>query len=68
MSSNNEVQLIATTGFGLEAVVARELKDLGYDDDVEVTVPGTPNRVEKTYPAHRPLSGAEPLVYNSSDG
>jgi putative N6-adenine-specific DNA methylase len=31
MSSNNEVQLIATAGFGLEAVVARELKDLGYE-------------------------------------
>ena len=31
MSSNNEVELIATAGFGLEAVVARELKGLGYD-------------------------------------
>ena len=31
MSSNYEVQLIATAGFGLEAVVARELKDLGYE-------------------------------------
>jgi putative N6-adenine-specific DNA methylase len=31
MSSNNEVELIATAGFGLEAVVARELKRLGYE-------------------------------------
>ncbi len=31
MSSNNEVELIATAGFGLEAVVARELKGLGYE-------------------------------------
>ena len=31
MSSNNDVELIATASFGLEAVVARELKDLGYE-------------------------------------
>jgi putative N6-adenine-specific DNA methylase len=31
MSSNNEVELIATASFGLEAVVARELKGLGYE-------------------------------------
>ena len=28
----NKVQLIATTLFGVEAVVARELKHLGYDE------------------------------------
>jgi len=27
----DEIELIATAGFGLEAVVSRELKDLGYD-------------------------------------
>ncbi len=31
MSSNNDVELIATASFGLEAVIARELKDLGYE-------------------------------------
>jgi putative N6-adenine-specific DNA methylase len=30
--SDDSVSLIATTGFGLEAVVARELKALGYED------------------------------------
>ena len=34
MSSNNEVELIATAGFGLEAVVARELKGLGYSRQI----------------------------------
>ncbi len=28
----NKIQLIATAAFGLEAVVAREVKDLGYED------------------------------------
>jgi putative N6-adenine-specific DNA methylase len=29
---NDDIELIATTSFGLEAVVSRELKALGYDD------------------------------------
>jgi len=29
---NNDIELIATTSFGLEAVVSRELKALGYED------------------------------------
>lgn len=29
---NKEIELIATAGFGLEAIVAREVKSLGYDD------------------------------------
>lgn len=29
---NKEVELIATSAFGLEAIVAREVKNLGYDD------------------------------------
>ncbi len=32
MSPPNELELIATTSFGLEAIVARELKALGYED------------------------------------
>ena len=32
MDSNSDLELIATTSFGLEAVVSRELKGLGYED------------------------------------
>jgi putative N6-adenine-specific DNA methylase len=52
MSSNNEFELIATAGFGLEAVVARELKGLGYDRqsvaDGRVTFLGDLNAVCRT--------------------
>ncbi|HUE13965.1 MAG TPA: class I SAM-dependent RNA methyltransferase, partial [Planctomycetaceae bacterium] len=52
MSSNNEVELIATAGFGLEAVVARELKRLGYERqsvaDGRVTFPADLNAICRT--------------------
>lgn len=52
MSSNNEVELTATAGFGLEAVVARELKGLGYDRqsvaDGRVTFPAPLDAVCRT--------------------
>jgi putative N6-adenine-specific DNA methylase len=52
MSSNNEVELIATAGFGLEAVVARELRGLGYERqsvaDGRITFPAELNAVCRT--------------------
>lgn len=55
MSSNNElerVELVATAGFGLEAVVARELKDLGYERqtvaDGRITFPAALEAVCRT--------------------
>jgi len=52
MSSINEVELIATAGFGLEAVVARELRGLGYERQVvadgRVTFAAEPNAICRT--------------------
>jgi putative N6-adenine-specific DNA methylase len=52
MSSNNDAELIATAGFGLEAVVARELKDLGYERqtvaDGRITFPAALESVCRT--------------------
>jgi putative N6-adenine-specific DNA methylase len=52
MSSNYEVELTATASFGLEAVVARELKDLGYERqtvaDGRITFPAGLEAICKT--------------------
>jgi putative N6-adenine-specific DNA methylase len=46
---NNDIELIATTTFGLEAVVSRELKALGYEDqtvaDGRVTFRAAPEAI-----------------------
>jgi putative N6-adenine-specific DNA methylase len=49
---NNDIELIATASFGLEAVVSRELKALGYEDqtvaDGRVTFRAAPDAICRT--------------------
>lgn len=49
---NNDIELIATASFGLEAVVSRELKALGYEDqtvaDGRVTFRAAPEAICRT--------------------